>query len=336
MLERYFLGANSGEGFFSLYGQFPGEGLYLHVIKGGPGSGKSSLMNRIAEGAESRGYAVQRLLCSGDPQSLDGIAIPGLGQAWCDGTAPHVMEPGIFGVNGDYVDLSRFFRGPLSRKDSKELQELNKAYKEQYKLAYAALHRAEKDAGDRVAKLEPEQEQELRSAVEGLLERHEPIACPLGNRPERVFLSAISCDGMIWLRESLCGGAEHIYSLERESGIGRAALEAALRIARERGERPVEVADPLSPGCMNAVILPERSLVLADGCWELDRGEELSLMAMPAAEIRSAPEGWLDKGLEHLAAAKLLHDRLESVYRPYMDIPALEAFTQEQLKRIFA
>ena len=63
-MHTFFLGANTGKGFFSLYDRFPPEGAFLHVIKGGPGTGKSSLMRRIGQAAEARGLAVQRVLCS--------------------------------------------------------------------------------------------------------------------------------------------------------------------------------------------------------------------------------------------------------------------------------
>ena len=111
----YFLGANSRSGFYSLYSGFPpGEDSFLHIIKGGPGNGKSRFMRRIAAAAESQGLDVEYVLCSGDPDSLDGVYIPALRAAWCDGTAPHVTEPRIFGASGDYVNLGSFCRLPLS------------------------------------------------------------------------------------------------------------------------------------------------------------------------------------------------------------------------------
>ena len=52
LITRYFLGANAYSGFYSLYGGFcAGEGDYLRVIKGGPGTGKSALMRRIGAAA---------------------------------------------------------------------------------------------------------------------------------------------------------------------------------------------------------------------------------------------------------------------------------------------
>ena len=104
---RWFLGANSRRGFASLYRGFPPEGAYLHIIKGGPGTGKSSLMRRIAAAARSAGLGVEYILCSGDPDSLDAVYIPELGAAWADGTAPHALEPEVFGADGAYLDTSQ-------------------------------------------------------------------------------------------------------------------------------------------------------------------------------------------------------------------------------------
>ena len=77
MSVSYFLGANSCQGFYSLYKEFcSAEGDFLHLIKAGPGGGKSGFMRKIAKAAEDRGLEVEYLICSGDPDSLDGIYIP--------------------------------------------------------------------------------------------------------------------------------------------------------------------------------------------------------------------------------------------------------------------
>ena len=68
---RWFLGANSAEGFRSLYEDFcRSEGDFLRIIKGGPGCGKSSFMRHIGEAAEKKGLEVEYILCSGDPDSF--------------------------------------------------------------------------------------------------------------------------------------------------------------------------------------------------------------------------------------------------------------------------
>lgn len=99
MNVNYFLGANSCAGFCSLYDGFcRGEGDFLHLIKAGPGGGKSSFMRRIAAAAAERGYDTECVLCSGDPDSLDAVYIPELRLGFMDATAPHVCEPGSFRI----------------------------------------------------------------------------------------------------------------------------------------------------------------------------------------------------------------------------------------------
>ena len=77
-VRRYFLGANTGKGFVSLYDEFckPESGNFLYVIKGGPGCGKSSFMKKIGKAAEDAELDVEYVICSGDPDSLDGVLIP--------------------------------------------------------------------------------------------------------------------------------------------------------------------------------------------------------------------------------------------------------------------
>ncbi|MEG2679595.1 MAG: hypothetical protein RR949_06600, partial [Oscillospiraceae bacterium] len=62
----------------------------IYYLKGGPGCGKSTLMNAVGRQARDAGLDAEYILCSGDPDSLDGIVIPALGVAVADGTAPHV------------------------------------------------------------------------------------------------------------------------------------------------------------------------------------------------------------------------------------------------------
>ena len=103
---RFFLGANSKNGFASLYDGFtdPAGGDFLWVIKGGPGCGKSTFMKRIGAAAEAAGLAAEYILCSGDPDSLDGVYFPEKRIGYADGTAPHVIEAVYPGAAALYLD----------------------------------------------------------------------------------------------------------------------------------------------------------------------------------------------------------------------------------------
>jgi hypothetical protein len=88
---QYFLGANSAQGFVSLYHDLIDEShaTAFYILKGGAGCGKSTLMKKVGEKMEEQGFRVEYILCSGDPDSLDGILIPEKAVAIMDGTSPH-------------------------------------------------------------------------------------------------------------------------------------------------------------------------------------------------------------------------------------------------------
>ena len=90
---EFFAAANSGRGFVSFYGKIFGrENIKRrYLIKGGPGTGKSTFMKKVAEAAEDCGMSVERYRCSSDPNSLDGVII-NKNVAVIDSTAPHAEE----------------------------------------------------------------------------------------------------------------------------------------------------------------------------------------------------------------------------------------------------
>lgn len=103
----FFLGANTPKGFYSLFNELynPDDNWNMYIIKGGPGTGKSSIMKKIAKEAEKYNYTVERIPCSSDPLSLDGVIIPDLKIAIADGTSPHVINPVYPGVCEHIIDL---------------------------------------------------------------------------------------------------------------------------------------------------------------------------------------------------------------------------------------
>ncbi len=64
-----------------------------YFIKGRPGSGKSTMLKKIASAAEERGFDVEIYHCGFDPNSLDMVIIRELDLAIFDSTAPHEYFP---------------------------------------------------------------------------------------------------------------------------------------------------------------------------------------------------------------------------------------------------
>lgn len=126
MKESYFLGSSGKEGFFSCFSQISPkiDGQYTYIIKGGPGTGKSTLMRRIADELERRDLACERIYCSSDPDSLDGIIIPSLRVSIADGTAPHTLDPEYPGAAGEIINLGECWNKQMLYENRKKIIEL--------------------------------------------------------------------------------------------------------------------------------------------------------------------------------------------------------------------
>ena len=93
-LPSFYMSANSPYGFFSYCDDIINMKTRnrMYILKGGPGTGKSSLMKKIAVSLAEKGHSIELIYCSSDPSSLDGVIINDLNTIIIDGTAPHVWR----------------------------------------------------------------------------------------------------------------------------------------------------------------------------------------------------------------------------------------------------
>src|SRR5690625_2591580 len=101
-VRHLFFGSNTSRGFTSYFQETTtSPKWYTFVLKGGPGTGKSTFMQRTATDLLPLGAEIEYHYCSADPDSIDAITIPAIGVAIVDGTAPHIIEPVHYGVTGE-------------------------------------------------------------------------------------------------------------------------------------------------------------------------------------------------------------------------------------------
>jgi hypothetical protein len=124
--KGYYAAANTSGGFLSLFGEiFAPHGLSrLYILKGGPGTGKSTFMYSIGKAAAERGLETEYYYCSADTGSLDGVKIPSLGVAVADGTPPHAIEPRYPGACEKIINLGANFDETALRGNRAEIERL--------------------------------------------------------------------------------------------------------------------------------------------------------------------------------------------------------------------
>ena len=331
-----FLGANTGSGFRSLYEEtidrLPLRRLY--VIKGSAGCGKSGLMKRLAAHAAEAGEDTLRVLCSGDPDSLDGLVLPERGIAFFDGTAPHVLEPVLVGQKGFYIDLSRFYDSP-----AEELEVWDSSYREHYRKAYRYLASAESLEG--IPRCGEETREAIRRRAQALAERTLRRKRGRG-RIMRCYTDAFTCRGTVSLGESRKALAPRMIALTGGAERADLFLQAFLQAAREREQDVILCPDAREERRIAHLLLPELGLGLTSG--DGDRRIHLEKLGPPpsAAEKAEARElevlsaSLLALAQQELALAKADHDRLEAAAKPHIDYGGVTELTEELIRTVFA
>ena len=335
---RYFLGANTARGFTSFYDEFvqPEKGDFIWYIKGGPGNGKSTFMQKIAQEAERRGETVEYAFCSGDPESLDGIYLRERHTAYVDATSPHVQEPGEPGASGRYLDLSGCLETGLSEKQE-EIRRYFRLYREQYVRCYQLLSAAALAAPENTPDILQE---EVHTAVR---ERANAFAArylhPASGYEQRFrFFSAYTCQGLVSFWETVETMGK-VCMLDNSLGLADDFLQEMRRKCIEMNIPCILCPDPLCPERLAGMLIPSCSLVLisvrkqtefSGSVWKhfrLDSMADTSCLRTHREEIRrcaALQTGLLRQAEASLREAKRIHDALESLYRPYLVIDRLE------------
>ena len=346
-----FLGANTADGFYSLYDNLAAldNGDFLWVIKGGAGCGKSSFMRLVASAAEKKQLSVNYYACSGDPNSLDAIYIPALKTAYMDGTSPHVADVKLAAVNSSYLDLGRFYDIEAIAPRREELLKCSAEISAHYKKAYALLHAAGTLKRDWLPTLVGENE--LASAqkrVAGIIRRELGTRRRSGGEIDRRFFSAFSCRGLFAFPEALKVFYTRSYILESRLGISAPMLNIVAKSAEQSGYKILLVPDPLTPEVPEAVIIPALSLGFFSSASALKKqatAREIHLDARLEGDARRERRGEIQRyertttSLKNeaelsLVRAKLAHDKLEQIYNPYVDFDGVQALAKEHIKRL--
>ena len=136
-----FAAANTQNGFVSFFDKtFCRKGVSrIYILKGGPGSGKSTIMKKFAHEAIKKGYTPIYYHCSSDPDSLDGVTIKETGISVLDGTSPHAFEPVYPGIRDFYVNLSEAWDIEKLNKNAEKIKSLVDCKTSCYKTAYKFL-----------------------------------------------------------------------------------------------------------------------------------------------------------------------------------------------------
>lgn len=349
----FFLGANTPRGFVSffdeLYNPYKTSGAY--IIKGGPGTGKSTFMKKVADTLEKRGIPVERVHCASDPKSLDAVIAPSIDLSLADGTSPHVLEPKFPGAAENIINLGQFWNEDILRADRDNIIRLT--------LENSLCHRRSSGYLSAAGSLDIQ----TRALVQRFI-RTEKIdsfvsrfACrelkkttskEPGKRYRR-FLSAITPDGTVSFDSTVESLAYRILALEDKYSVASGLIVQKLGdIAVRKGYDVILCSCPLDPSGCEHIIIPQAGIALltvkkehpftlrADRVIHCDRflREEVREYRQ-ALKLNIRLKNLLIKeSVQLLRDARSTHDILEKEYLKAMDFDALNRFTDEFINKI--
>lgn len=345
-----FPGGNTANGFHSFYQYLvPADARHKFVIKGGPGTGKSTLMKNLGEKLEQQGLAVEYHWCSSDNGSLDGMVVPEYLLAVVDGTAPHVVDPVFPGAVDEIVNLGECWDRSAMTGARQAVIDTTSRISFQFELVYSRL--AETAAAYREWEkcvrraLDQGRINRVSTALEEILDGDEkPVASMFKTR--HLFASAITPGGVVTHLPTLWTKETRVVALEGSPGCGADELMAALGQRAELLGYVIEYYHcPLDPSAIESLYCPGLDLAVVNLARQVvapltnhvkGRTDVHSVNLdshlkqndlTPYKDVIEHARGRFLQGLietvTRLSRAKALHDELETHYVAAMDFTAV-------------
>ena len=351
----FFFGANNAGGYCSLYSDaYDSYNGGNHIIlKGGPGTGKSTIMKKVAEKLEKRGYYVERGYCSADPNSLDIVLAPEIGFSILDGTSPHVLDPVLPGVSDHIVDLSVAWDREYLKGHASEIKELTAENKRLHKKTADFLSVASRiDAQGIILGSDYIDKEKLQRYITRLCHRLMPErAGENRGREYKRFLSGITPEGVVVQHDSIVALAESIVTIEDEFGLVAPYIaESVGEYALSRGYDIYKCYCPLFPR-MKAehIIIPQLKVALftensyhssIDNCGKkvhayrfLDKNG-IESVREKLLFGKKAKKELIDEAVRKMSLALDVHNRLEEYYIKATDFERIDSITKSILSKI--
>lgn len=350
---KTFLGANTPQGFTSLFGELfnPYRDGRAYIIKGGPGTGKSSFMKKVAAAATQKGYDTELIYCSSDPKSLDGLIIPSLSFCMADGTAPHVIEPQFPGACENILNMGRFWDEEKiyeKRGDIRALTIENSLYHRRSARFLASAGAVCEDSQKLLC--DYTDNDKINSFCVRFAARETPRKknAPPGRKIRR-FISAISPDGVIFLDETVKALALRVIGIEDEYGaVSPMITERIGELAAKNGYDVIFCRCPMKKEQTEHIIIPQASLALItvkkehpialspDRLIHISRFVDRNVFSERRNRLlfnKKIADELIGESISFLSLAKKTHDELEKLYIDCMDFEKAEKYEQEFIEK---
>ncbi|MEJ6950628.1 PRK06851 family protein [Natronospora cellulosivora (SeqCode)] len=352
-IKNFFPGGNTPQGFYSYYKYLAFEAEKVYIIKGGPGTGKSTFMKKIGQEIQDLGYDLEFHWCSSDNTSLDGLVIPELKTALLDGTAPHTIDPLYPGVKEKIINLGDYRNDTVLEENKTNIINLSKEISHKFTQAYSYLEAAYKIYMHWKTYYQRSRNISKYKLITNNLKKEYIIKKDISSGKERhLFASAITPAGSVNHLENLCEDIKNRIIIKGNPGTGKSELIKEFCRELEKYDYYILYLHcPLEPEELDAAIIPELDTALIVGTaphyFEANHKGDHSINLLETCnleyikehngEILDAEklyEDMMKRVYYFLRNAKSLHDELEKYYIEAMDFNSINQHREEIRKKI--
>lgn len=350
---KYFLGANSCEGFVSTFGSCydPDGGWRAYIIKGGPGTGKSSFMKFLVTKAIDKNIKTELFPCSSDPHSLDAVIFPERKVVVMDGTAPHTVDPVFPGVCEQILNFGEYWNESAFEGKTDEILKLTKHNKALHKTVSRYMHAVGQLMTDSF-KIAESCTDKLKTTAyaQSLSKKYIPKKKGKGKEWVR-FLCGITPIGVVSYAETVISSTNNTVAIKDDTGsVSNIIMNTVREYALNNGYEIINIKNAFLPSLIcDHIIIPELSLsfVREYGFQHFStpvrRVHARRFMSLKQLNLSREKLRFNSKAVKHLllsasavlSEAKSVHDDLEKHYISAMDFNKLTQFANEFSKHLF-
>lgn len=350
-IRKYFTCANSSQGFVNFFASTLDQLEKVYILKGGPGTGKSTLMKKIGKHFLDKGQSIEHIYCSSDANSLDGIVICNGKIAVVDGTAPHIIEPKAPGAIEEYVNLGISWDSDVLAEHKDEILSLKSEISGCYDKIYQLFKEA-KEIHDRWERIYIANTdfKKIDIAADGLLKELFKDVVPTAHEPEIVhrFFGALTPEGSINYIENLTEGLSTRYFIKGRPGTGKSTLMKKVALAAQNSGIDTEIYHcSFDPDSLDMIILRSLGICIFDSTAphelfpSLDSDIILDLYktaVKPGTDedhqsalstFKEEYQKRIDKARRILDDIHTIHDDLEAIYINSVDFEVINEITQD-------
>ena len=325
---KFFASANSYNGFESYFGKVfcPEKFDKIFILKGGPGTGKSSLMKRILRIGETCGYYSEAIYCSSDIKSLDGVILnSGKGQiAILDGTAPHTADPQLPGAVDEIVNLGIGWDARLLYEQRDRIIMLNKEKIKAYTKAYENLYIS--SVFDKKCEAEIKNNFDYKGASIMCEDIISPLL-PCSGDLEIRLISSFSKDGFLKL-DTLEKSAEELIKISGDGYCEYILMKILCDKLRARDVNLFLFPTPYNTEKIEAIFIPDKKLAITVSEPIGATVDATRYLNKPTDEdfdrYKRLKGSFIEYAKEELKRASRRHFELEDIYIEAMDFSVTE------------